>query len=110
MNILNITPIVKKANINQDVYSYLVIKNENFNYFRVNEYLNGEFISDYGEYEDINEAIKTMNVFLMTGDTKVLPFETKSQNRLENEFMISFTHNNRRYRYDKILKSIQEID
>lgn len=55
--------MTNKETIFGDVYSYNVELNTKYNHYRVNEFKNGEFFADYGEYKTKKEAITRMTNF-----------------------------------------------
>ena len=63
----------KKPNVFCNVYSYSVEYNSKFNHWRVNEYKDGKFYADHGEYRSRSLAVKRMNEFLTAGGTAVSP-------------------------------------
>jgi len=46
-----------------DIYYYEIVLNTKYNHYRVNEYKNGEFFTDYGQYKTKKLATNRLSKF-----------------------------------------------
>lgn len=98
-----ITPTIEKTNtINNEIFSYNIEKALVGRPFRVNEYANYKFQTDF-EFHTKTSAITFMKEKLTLGDNRIELLK-------DNELYSIYRANNGIFRFDKILLDFAEID